>query len=96
MPFYVNSVDIYSAGKHFYVQVNHCFRVTSINFWVDKLAESSSKHKTRQVHSLLEFITKSHFPKHGKIQRNKQSSAILILGQLRTAFCNSNPLSTYN
>ena len=33
MQFYVNSVDIHAVGRHFNVQVNHCFWMTSFDLF---------------------------------------------------------------
>jgi hypothetical protein len=102
MQFYVNSVDIHAVGRHFNVQVNHCFWMTSFDlfFWIVKLTASSSKQKIGRFFLYSSSLQKKkvYIPKAWTNQRNKQSDAIFILGYLRTAFSNSNPtlLTSYN
>jgi hypothetical protein len=90
MQFYVNSVDIHAVGRHFNVQVNHCFWMTSFDlfFWIVKLTASSSKQKIGRFFLYSSTLQKKkvYIPKAWTNQRNKQSDEFSFSGTWELPF----------
>jgi hypothetical protein len=90
MQFYVNSVDIHAVGRHFNVQVNHCFWMTSFDlfFWIVKLTASSSKQKIGRffLYSSSLQKKKSTFQKHGQIKETNNPMQFSFSGTWELPF----------